>query len=40
MAEKYRKVVKANETLPDNEIRVKRNVGIGRYLNRAVEQLK
>jgi len=26
--------------LPENELRVRRNVGIGRYLGRAVEQLK
>ena len=33
--EKYRRVEKTQETLPPNEIRVKRKVGIGRYLKRA-----
>jgi Na+/phosphate symporter len=40
MADKYRRVEKAQETLPANEIRVRRNVGIGRYLKRAVEVLQ
>jgi len=35
MAEKYRRVEKGQEVLPSNEIRVKRGVKIGRYLNRA-----
>jgi hypothetical protein len=37
MAEKYRRVEKTMESLPPNEIRVRRGVGIGRYLRRAVE---
>jgi hypothetical protein len=40
MADKYRRVEKAQDTLPENEIRVRRNVGIGRYLRRAVELLQ
>lgn len=39
MAEKYRRVEKTLDTLPPNEIRVRRGVGIGRYLRRAVELL-
>lgn len=39
MADKYRRVEKAQETLPQNEIRVRRDAGIGRYLRRAVELL-
>ena len=39
MAEKYRRVEKSQETLPPNELRVRRGVGIGRYLRRAVELL-
>jgi ribonuclease P/MRP protein subunit RPP25 len=39
MADKYRRVEKAQETLPVNEIRVKRDVGIGRYLRRAFDLL-
>ena len=39
MAEKYKRIDKAQETLPPNEIRVKRGVGIGRYLKRAYELL-
>lgn len=39
MAEKYRRVEKKSEPLPSNEIRVRRGVGIGRYLRRAVEVL-
>ena len=35
MADKYRRVEKSQEVLPLNEIRVKRKVGIGRYLKRA-----
>ena len=35
MADKYRRVEKSQEVLPPNEIRVKRKVGIGRYLKRA-----
>jgi DNA-binding protein len=35
MADKYRRVDKTIEVLPSNEIRVKRKVGIGRYLKRA-----
>ncbi len=35
MADKYRRVEKTTEVLPQNEIRVKRKVGIGRYLKRA-----
>jgi len=35
MAEKYRRIEKEQEVLPPNEIRVKRTVGIGRYLKRA-----
>jgi len=39
MADKYRRVEKAQETLPANEVRVRRGVGVGRYLRRAVEVL-
>ena len=39
MADKYRRVEKAQENLPANELRVRRGVGIGRYLRRAVELL-
>jgi hypothetical protein len=39
MAEKYRRVEKKQEELPNNEIRVRRGAGIGRYLRRAVEVL-
>jgi hypothetical protein len=39
MAEKYRRVEKGQEVLPSNEIRVKRGVGIGRYLKRAHDLL-
>lgn len=35
MADKYRRVEKPQEVLPSNEIRVKKKVGIGRYLKRA-----
>ena len=37
--EAYRKIEKAEEPLPSNEIRVRRGVGIGRYLKRAWELL-
>ena len=39
MAEAYRRVDKSEDTLPSNEIRVRRGVGIGRYLKRAWELL-
>ena len=39
MAEAYRRVDRKEETLPMNEIRVRRGVGIGRYLKRAWELL-
>jgi len=39
MADKYHRIVKPQEQLPPNEIRVKRGVGIGRYLKRAYELL-
>jgi DNA-binding protein len=39
MADKYRRIEKTQEALPSNEIRVKRGVGIGRYLKRAHELL-
>lgn len=39
MSDKYRRVEKEQEKLPENEIRVRRNVGIGRYLRRAVDLL-
>ena len=39
MADAYRRVDKAPETLPANEIRVRRGVGIGRYLKRAWDLL-
>lgn len=39
MAEAYKRVEKAQESLPANEIRVRRVVGIGRYLKRAYELL-
>lgn len=39
MAESYRRVSKNEESLPQNEIRVRRNVGIGRYLKRAADLL-
>ena len=37
--EAYRKIDKVEEPLPSNEIRVRRGVGIGRYLKRAWELL-
>jgi hypothetical protein len=37
MADKYRRVEKELDKLPNNEIRVRRDVRIGRYLRRAVE---
>ena len=37
--EVYRKIDKVEEPLPSNEIRVRRGVGIGRYLKRAWELL-
>lgn len=39
MAESYRRVDKTEDALPSNEIRVRRGVGIGRYLKRAWELL-
>ena len=39
MADSYRRVDKPEDTLPANEIRVRRGVGIGRYLKRAWELL-
>lgn len=39
MAEKYRRVKKSLEKLPENEIRVRGEVGIGRYLRRAHDLL-
>jgi DNA-binding protein len=39
MAESYRRVARAEDSLPANEIRVRRGVGIGRYLKRAWELL-
>ena len=39
MAEAYRRAEKQEDTLPSNEIRVRRGVGIGRYLKRAWELL-
>ena len=39
MADKYMRIDKPQEVLPPNEIRVKRGVGIGRYLKRAHELL-
>jgi DNA-binding protein len=39
MADKYRRVRKDQEKLPDNEIRVKRSARIGRYLRRANDLL-
>ena len=39
MADAYRKVDKPQDALPTNEIRVRRGVGIGRYLKRAWELL-
>ena len=39
MADKYRKIHKPQEELPPNEIRIKRKVGIGRYLKRAHDLL-
>ncbi len=39
MAEAYRRAEKPEDTLPTNEIRVRRGVGIGRYLKRAWELL-
>jgi DNA-binding protein len=39
MADKYRRIEKTQEALPSNEIRVRRGVGIGRYLKRAHELL-
>jgi DNA-binding protein len=35
MTEKYKRIEKPLDSLPANEIRVKRKVGIGRYLKRA-----
>ena len=40
MADKYRKVFKPKEVIPDHEIRVKKNQRIGRYLRRAFKLLK
>jgi hypothetical protein len=40
MAEKYKKIERTVEVLPTNEIRVKKGVGIGRYLKRAYDLLK
>jgi DNA-binding protein len=37
--EAYRKIDKNEDPLPSNEIRVRRGVGIGRYLKRAWELL-
>ena len=37
--EAYRRVDKQEDALPANEIRVRRGVGIGRYLKRAWELL-
>jgi DNA-binding protein len=39
MAESYRRMEKLEDALPANEIRVRRGVGIGRYLKRAWELL-
>lgn len=39
MADAYRRVEKTDDPLPPNEIRVRRNVGIGRYLKRAWDLL-
>ena len=39
MADKYRRVKKDQEKLPDNEIRVKKNARIGKYLRRANDLL-
>lgn len=39
MADKYRKVERPQETLPDNEIRVRRDNRIGKYLRRANDLL-
>merc|ERR1712153_172518 len=39
MADSYRRAEKPEDTLPNNEIRVRRGVGIGRYLKRAWELL-
>jgi len=40
MADKYKRIDKAVEQLPPNEIRVKHKVGIGRYLKRAHDLLE
>jgi DNA-binding protein len=37
--EAYRKIAKIEDPLPQNEIRVRKGVGIGRYLKRAWELL-
>jgi hypothetical protein len=37
--EAYKKVDKVEDPLPSNEIRVRRGVGIGRYLKRAWDLL-
>jgi DNA-binding protein len=39
MADKYTRVEKTQDKLPENEIRVRRGVGIGRYLRRANDLL-
>ena len=39
MSDKYRRVRKELDKLPDNEIRVKRDARIGRYLRRANDLL-
>jgi hypothetical protein len=39
MADKYERVRREPEKLPENEIRVKRNNAIGKYLRRANEIL-
>jgi hypothetical protein len=40
MAEAYRKVERTQDALPENEIRVRRAVVLGRYLKRAWDLLE
>ena len=40
MSDKYKRIKKVHESLHTNEIRVKRKVGIGRYLLRAQDLSK
>ena len=39
MSDAYRKIIKREDSLPENEIRVRKDKGIGKYLQRAYELL-